>query len=131
MPEETSAVRIDVWLWSIRIYKTRSDATAACKGGHVRVNGNVVKPSSRTRIGDNVRVRIRGFDRILIVKGLVKKRVGAPVAQTCYEDITPERPRIYIPPVGRRETGAGRPTKKERRELDRLFGRDPNSGRKM
>lgn len=130
MSEELSAVRIDVWLWSVRIYKTRSDATSACKGGHIRINDDVVKPSSRIRPGDTVRVRIKGFDRILIVKALLKKRVGAAVAQTCYDEMTPERPRIHVPIVGKRDAGAGRPTKKERRELDRLFGRDPNRGRK-
>ncbi|MDO5747079.1 MAG: S4 domain-containing protein [Actinomycetaceae bacterium] len=126
---QPDAVRADVWLWSVRVYKTRSAATTACKGGHVRVNDEVAKPSTRLHVGDKVRARIQGFDRILIVRGLLKKRVGAALAAQNFEDLTPQRPRLYIPPVGRRNPGTGRPTKKERRELDRLMGRDPNKGR--
>ena len=121
------SVRVDVWLWSVRQCKTRSLATSECKAGHVRVNGEAAKPATALKIGDEVRYRVQGFDRILIVKYLIKKRVGAPQAQVCYEDLTPERPRVNLP-VMRRERGAGRPTKKERRELDRLFGRDSNFG---
>ncbi len=124
------SVRIDVWLWSVRQCKTRSLATAECKAGHVRINGDPVKPASPVKVGDEVRYRVDGFDRILRVTKLLKKRVGAPVAATCYEDLTPVRPRVAMPPVMRREPGTGRPTKKERRELDRLLGYDPNFGHK-
>lgn len=124
------SVRIDVWLWSVRQCKTRSLATAECKAGHVRINGDPVKPASPVKVGDEVRYRVEGFDRILRVTKLLKKRVGAPVAATCYEDLTPVRPRVAMPPVMRREPGTGRPTKKERRELDRLLGYDPNFGHK-
>ena len=124
------SVRIDVWLWSVRQCKTRSLATAECKAGHVRINGDPVKPASPVKVGDEVRYRVEGFDRILRVTKLLKKRVGAPVAATCYEDLTPVRPRVPMPPVMRREPGTGRPTKKERRELDRLLGYDPNFGHK-
>ena len=85
---------------------------------------------SPVKVGDEVRYRVDGFDRILRVTKLLKKRVGAPVAATCYEDLTPVRPRVAMPPVMRREPGTGRPTKKERRELDRLLGYDPNFGHK-
>lgn len=122
------SARIDQWLWAVRQIKTRSAATAACRAGHVRINDEPVKASTKVKVGDVVRYRVQGWDRILKVKKLIVKRVGAPVAQQCYEDLTPERPRVYIP-VMRREPGAGRPTKKERRELDRLFGRDSNWGR--
>ncbi|AWE41476.1 MULTISPECIES: RNA-binding S4 domain-containing protein [unclassified Actinobaculum] len=121
------SVRVDVWLWSVRQCKSRSLATAECRAGHVRVNGEPVKASTRLRIGDEVRYRVAGFDRILRVTALIAKRVGAPAAQACYEDLTPERPKVYLP-IMQRERGAGRPTKKERRELDRLFGRDSNFG---
>ena len=121
------SVRVDVWLWSVRQCKTRSLATSECKAGHVRVNGETAKPATALKVGDEVHYRVQGFDRVLIVKSLIKKRVGAPQAQVCYEDLTPERPRVNLP-VMRRERGAGRPTKKERRELDRLFGRDSNFG---
>ncbi|MDN6486128.1 MAG: RNA-binding S4 domain-containing protein [Ancrocorticia sp.] len=120
------SVRIDVWLWSVRQCKTRSLATAECKAGHVRINGEPIKPASPVKVGDEVRYRFEGFDRILRVTKLLKKRVGAPVAATCYEDLSPVRPRVAMPPVLRREPGTGRPTKKERRELARLLGYDPN-----
>lgn len=119
---------MDVWLWSVRQCKTRSLATSECKAGHVRVNGETAKPSTPVRVGDEVRYRYEGFDRILKVTGVISKRTSAPLAQACYENLTPERPRVRIP-VMRREPGTGRPTKKERRELDRLFGRDSNFGR--
>ena len=93
------SVRIDVWLWSVRQCKTRSLATAECKAGHVRINGDPVKPASPVKVGDEVRYRVDGFDRILRVTKLLKKRVGAPVAATCYEDLTPVRPRVAMPPV--------------------------------
>ncbi|WP_394263299.1 RNA-binding S4 domain-containing protein [Trueperella sp.] len=122
------SARIDQWLWAVRQVKTRSAATAACRAGHVRINDEPVKAATKVKVGDTVRYRVQGWDRILKVKKLIVKRVGAPVARECYEDLTPERPRVYVP-VMRREQGTGRPTKKERRELDRLFGRDSNWGR--
>ncbi|MDO5726490.1 MAG: RNA-binding S4 domain-containing protein [Bowdeniella nasicola] len=120
---ELTHVRIDLWLWAVRQVKTRSAASQACKAGHVRINGERVKPAAKVRIGDEVRYRFQGFDRILEVKQLIRKRVGAPIAATCYIDHSPPRPR-YTPPL-LRTPGSGRPTKKERRALDRLRGRDP------
>lgn len=117
----TAAVRVDSWLWAIRVYKTRSAATTACRAGHVRVNGEKVKASQQVRIGDELRVRIAGFDRMLVVRQLLTKRVGAPVAATAYDDRTP--PREPIAAMGLRDRGAGRPTKRERRDIDRLRGR--------
>lgn len=125
-----SKIRVDIWLWAVRIFKTRSLASAACKGGHVRINDNPAKASTPVRIGDKVKVKIQGFDRILEVTATLKKRGGAPLAQQCYLDHSPERlPRIGMPALPVRERGTGRPTKKERRELDRLRGRDGNYGR--
>lgn len=116
------SARIDSWLWAIRIYKTRSAATTACRAGHVRLNGEKVKAAQAVRIGDELRIRIAGFDRILIVRQLLVKRVGAPIAALAYEDRTPERePQAAL---GLRDRGAGRPTKRERREIDRLRGRE-------
>lgn len=123
----SDAVRVDVWLWAVRQCKTRTLATNEVKAGHVRVNDEPVKPATKVKVGDEVRYRVAGFDRILTVTKLISKRVGAKVAAECYEDLTPERPKVYVP-VARREPGAGRPTKKERRELDRFFGRDANWG---
>lgn len=119
-PATTGTVRLDAWLWSVRLYKTRSAATTACRAGHVRVGGQPAKPAAPLAVGAEVRVRQHGFDRILIVRGLLAKRVGAPVAAACYDDLTPERPREIIPQVPVRDRGAGRPTKKDRREMERL-----------
>ncbi|CAN5122133.1 hypothetical protein BH11ACT4_BH11ACT4_17270 [soil metagenome] len=119
------AARVDSWLWAIRVFKTRSAATAACRAGHVRVNGERAKAAQPVRIGDEVRVRIAGFDRILEVKQTLVKRVAATVAVTAYLDASPPPPApeeaAFAP---RRDRGAGRPTKRERRDLERLRGRD-------
>ena len=123
------SVRLDVWLWSVRQTKTRSLATSECRAGHVRLNGAPVKAATPVHLGDEVRYRVEGFDRVFKVKKLISKRVGAPAAQECYEDLTPERSKVYMP-VMQRDRGAGRPTKKERRELDRIFGHDSNFGHK-
>lgn len=112
--------RIDAWLWSVRIYKTRSEATTACRAGHVRLNGQPVKAAATVVPGDRVRVRRAGEKRDLEVAALLVKRVSAQVARTAYVDHTPVRERPLIPQVPVRERGAGRPTKKDRRELDRL-----------
>ncbi|GAB2525691.1 hypothetical protein GCM10027064_23800 [Microbacterium petrolearium] len=121
----TESVRLDVWLWAVRVYKTRSLATTAVRGGHVRVNGDPVKASYAVKIGDEVRVRIAGFDRVLGVRELLLKRVGAPVAAQAYEDRTPPPPpREFVAPIVTRDRGAGRPTKRERRAIDQLRGRD-------
>ena len=121
----TESVRLDVWLWAVRVYKTRSLATTAVRGGHVRVNGDPVKASYAVKIGDEVRVRIAGFDRVLGVRELLLKRVGAPVAALAYEDRTPPPPpREFVAPIVTRDRGAGRPTKRERRAIDQLRGRD-------
>ncbi len=121
-PMMTKPVRIDSWLWAIRVYKTRSAATTACRAGHVRVNSDKVKAAQTVKPGDEVRIRISGFDRILIVRQTLTKRVGAPVAALAYDDRTPAREPVAA--LGVRDRGAGRPTKRERREIDRLRGRD-------
>lgn len=91
----------------------------------MRVGGEHVKPAYKVKIGEEVRVRISGFDRILSVKKLLLKRVGAPLAAEAYEDRTPPRPpREFYAPIVTRDRGSGRPTKRERREIDRLHGRD-------
>lgn len=119
----SSEVRVDTWLWAVRQTKSRSAATAAARAGHVKINGTTAKASQKVRLGDEVRLRVEGFDRVLIVTGLLVKRVGAPQARACYEDRSPLRPRM-AGAVPIRERGSGRPSKKERRELDRLRGRD-------
>lgn len=120
MAAEEESVRVDVWIWSVRLLKTRSLATTACRGGHVRVGGQRVKPATMIRPGDEVRVRHDGRERVVTVRRIVRKRVGAAVAVECYVDNSPPPPPRG--PVAVRERGAGRPTKRDRRELERLRG---------
>ncbi|NRB64636.1 MAG: RNA-binding S4 domain-containing protein [Saprospiraceae bacterium] len=124
MPTE-SKVRVDKWLWSVRIFKSRTQATDACKSGKVKINDGNIKASSTVEIGDHVSVRKNGFHLQLNVLELIKKRVGAPIAITCYETLTPEEEmnkfqNWYIGKgkIENREKGIGRPTKKDRRRID-------------
>ncbi|GAB3617661.1 hypothetical protein GCM10027416_22180 [Okibacterium endophyticum] len=88
------------------------------------MGGDRAKPAQSIRQGDEVRVRIEGFDRTLIVSRILVKRVGASVAAECYADVSPPKPsRLDAPAAVTRERGAGRPTKRERRDLERLRGR--------
>lgn len=129
-PQNGETVRIDSWIWSVRLVKTRSAGAAACKGGHVRVNGERVKPAHSVRVGDEVRLRHEGRERIVVVKRLIRKRVGAPVAVQCYVDNSPPPPpREAVAPAGIRDRGTGRPTKRDRRELERLRALRGLSGR--
>lgn len=121
-------VRIDKWLWSVRIFKSRTLAADACKAGKVKINGEAVKPSYMLSEGEIVWVKKEGFHFQYRVIQLIEKRVSAPLAAVCYEDITPEAERKKYedwfqsgtPVVEKRERGAGRPTKKERRQIDEL-----------
>ena len=123
-PSGSTSARIDVWLWSVRQVRSRSAATSACKAGHVRINGEPAKPAQHVSVGDEVRYRVDGFDRLLTVTQILTKRVGAPIARTAYIDSSPPRPSpLDTPAAVIRERGAGRPTKKERRQLDALMGR--------
>ncbi len=118
--------RVDSWLWAVRLVKTRSAATSLCRAGHVRVNGERTKPSAHVKAGDEVQFRVEGGPpRVVIVRELYAKRVGAPVAAVAYEDNSPPPPpkedRLFL---GVRDRGAGRPTKRDRREIERLIGHD-------
>lgn len=120
------SVRVDSWLWAVRVFRTRSAATAACRAGHVRVNGERAKAAQPLVVGDEVRTRLEGVERIVEVTGLIAKRVGAPVAaQHLLDRSPPPPPREVVALAPQRERGAGRPTKRERRETDRLRGRPP------
>ncbi len=116
-------MRLDVWLWTTRAFRSRSLATAAVRAGHVRVNGSPAKPSYKLAAGDTVRIRDRGHERVWEVVSLPPKRLGAPLARKCYVDHSLPKPNIYGSlPV--REPGTGRPTKKERRQLEKLRGEE-------
>ena len=97
-PEHTA--RIDSWIWSVRLIKTRSQATAACRAGRVRLNGERVKPAHQVRAGDQVRVRQAGAERTVVVTRILRKRVSAAVAADCYVDHT-------SPPAGRDAAAPG------------------------
>ncbi|WP_380159416.1 RNA-binding S4 domain-containing protein [Kineococcus sp. R86509] len=119
--------RIDQWTWAVRLYKSRSLASAAVKAGHVRVNDERAKPSTSVHVGDEVRVRVEGYEKVFEVVQLLEKRVGAPIAQAAYVDNSPPPPPKdgFFGAFGTRDRGAGRPTKRDRREMERLRGEPP------
>jgi ribosome-associated heat shock protein Hsp15 len=116
--------RVDSWIWAIRIARTRSAATALCKAGHVRVNGERAKPAQSVKPGDEVRVFVPGVgERIVEVRAILAKRVSAALAAPAYLDRTPPPlPREERVSVAERERGAGRPTKRDRRDIEKLRG---------
>lgn len=124
------SVRIDKWLWAVRVFKTRSMATDACRAGKVTIDGQVVKPSREVKTEDEVSVVINPhFTRKLRVKELLTNRVGAKLVENYAEDITPgeeyDRLKKYKElNWERRDRGVGRPTKKQRRDIDRLKDSD-------
>lgn len=115
--------RVDRWVWAIRLYKTRAEATDGCRGGHVRVNGKPAKPATPVRVGDRVEVRVHAVDRVVEVTQVIDKRVGAAIAAECFVDHTPPAPEVDRTRIAERDRGAGRPTKRERREIDRWRAR--------
>lgn len=117
MPDET---RIDRWLCAVRLVKTRPIATQLCDGGHVRVNGNPAKPSTKVRAGDAVHAVIAGRERIVEVVQPIETRVGATVAAKCYVDNSPPPVVREIAPGIKAIRGEGRPSKRLRRELERM-----------
>jgi ribosome-associated heat shock protein Hsp15 len=128
--EPPQEVRIDKWLWATRVFKTRSLAIAACKAGHVKIAGQRIKPARTVRIGQTITVQLGELTRTVKVLGLLENRVGAALAKQCQEDLTPaveyEKLKTQrVPPLFARPKGLGRPTKKERRLLDRMRGAAP------
>lgn len=120
-------VRVDKWLWSVRIFKSRSMATDACKSGKVKIADVNLKPSYLIQRDEILQVRKNGFNMVYKVVDLLEKRVSATLAEPCYENLTPEDElnkykAWYIGKARpeQREKGAGRPTKKERRKIDRF-----------
>ena len=119
-------VRVDKWLWAVRVYKTRSVANTACSSGQVRVNGEPAKPATKVTVGDKISARRGEAHLELVVSKLIEKRVGAAIAAECYIDESPPiEPMLSRPDdimVGARRRGDGRPTKRDRRAMDRLRG---------
>jgi ribosome-associated heat shock protein Hsp15 len=117
-------VRVDRWLWAVRLTKTRSGAAQACRAGHVQVNGARAKPAAPVKVADTVRLRVGDRERVVEVVRLIEHRVGAELAAGCLIDRSPPPPpRDPLDRSGRRPPGMGRPTKRERRDLDRARGR--------
>lgn len=123
---ETKSVRIDKFLWSVRIFKTRSIATEACRKGRVTINNITVKPSRLITSGDVIVVKKPPVNYSFRVIEPIENRVGAKIIENYVEDLTPEEEKQKLEYknmsfTGFREKGSGRPTKKERRELDSFF----------
>src|ERR1043166_8825267 len=110
--------RIDMWLKLVCLVKHRTEATEACRGGHVKLNGQRVKPAASLKEGDVIELYLGDRFRRIVVKALPESNVSKEVARTMYVDETPVAPKVDVPVF--RERGAGRPTKRERREIDRL-----------
>jgi ribosome-associated heat shock protein Hsp15 len=117
---DLATTRVDRWLWAVRLCRTRGDATDACRGGHVRINGVAAKAASPVRVGDRVVARVGGRERVVEVVRVIEKRVGAAIAAACLVDHSPPPPPREAAPIFDRDRGAGRPTKRDRRDLDRL-----------
>jgi ribosome-associated heat shock protein Hsp15 len=112
-------VRIDKWLWCVRLFKSRSLATAACVAGHVRIGGEPVKPSRSVRIGEIVTLPTGHINRTVKVVGPLEQRVGAKLVPNYMEDLTPASE--YLKPRESAAAGAGRPTKKQRRQMEHFW----------
>jgi ribosome-associated heat shock protein Hsp15 len=118
-PPAVPSVRIDRWLSAARIFKSRTLAQDACTGGHVRVNGQPVRASHAVRVGDEVHASAPRGELVLEIAALSERRLGAEKARELYVDHSPP-PLPREPRLAPRERGAGRPTKAERRAIDRL-----------
>ncbi|MEI6311056.1 MAG: RNA-binding S4 domain-containing protein [Bacteroidota bacterium] len=123
-------VRVDKWLWAIRLYKSRTLATEACEAGKVKMDNTSIKASKLVAIGDTIQIRHNHSIKIFKIGKLIDKRVSATIAVTCYEDLSP--PEIIDPLLksvfhkagGIRDKGAGRPTKRDRRDIDKYSDSD-------
>lgn len=125
-PEPLQHLRIDKWLWAVRVYKTRTTAAEACRGGHVKIEGDAVKASREVRVGEIIEARAGLVNRTVKVLGLIEKRVGASAVKAFMEDLTPpeeyEKARAAATqPIFYRPKGTGRPTKKDRRDMERFL----------
>lgn len=125
---ELQSLRIDKWLWAVRLHKTRSIATDACKAGHVLVEGCKVKPARNVKVNEVVSVRTGPITKTVRVTGLIDRRIGASLVSQYYEDITPAEEYEKLKdqkrqPLFTNPRGFGRPTKKDRRAMGKILGR--------
>ncbi len=130
-----SRMRIDKWLWAVRLFRSRSLASQACHGGHVKVDGQRVKPSREVQAGDLITAQTGPVQRTVKVLGLLQQRVGAKAVPEYLEDLTPpeeyERARLAAePPLLQYPKGWGRPTKKRRREMEGWWSSEGGAGLK-
>ena len=122
----SESVRADKWLWATRFFKTRSLAADACMMGKVTRNGHPLKPASTVQVGNLLEIPFNEGPgvREISVKAVIEKRVGAPEARASYEDLTD--PRVYealkLWQIAKQEAAKGRPTKRDRREIDKIHG---------
>lgn len=129
MANESEKLRIDKYLWAIRIFKTRSLATEACKAGRVKLSGQNVKASYVVKVGDTFTIQKGIEKKVVKVTGLLERRVDAKTAVQYYEDLTPVEETygfksMFHAPILKRDRGMGRPTKRDRREIDKLQSSD-------
>jgi ribosome-associated heat shock protein Hsp15 len=124
----TTRQRIDKWLWHARVVRTRTSAATLVDEGHVRLNGERVSANSQpVKAGDVITIALDRSVRIMKVTGFAERRGDATAASALFEDLPPKRETVATPPEpasGERDPGSGRPTKQERRALDRLRGND-------
>jgi len=120
-----NTMRLDKWLWTVRLFKTRSQATEACKGGKVKISGINAKPSKEIKVGEEIDIVQNGIRKTVRVKQLNRSRVGAKLLPELMEDLTPKEELEKLEMARkinyeRRRKGLGRPSKKDRRNIDRL-----------
>jgi ribosome-associated heat shock protein Hsp15 len=125
--EQVDEPRLDKWLWAVRLFKTRTQATEACRGGAVKFKGEPAKPAREVRVGDVFEVRQGGLTKTVKVRAPLERRVGAKLVEGYMEDLTPASEYLrhlqsQAAAPWKREPGAGRPTKKDRRQLEEFMG---------
>ncbi len=123
-------MRIDKWLWAVRLYKSRSLATSACTAGHVKISGQNVKPSREVHVGETISALVGHVHRTVKVLALLEQRVGAKLVSQFLEDQTPEAEYARAREQSERNAvrfpkGFGRPTKKQRRDMEALWAPRP------
>ena len=127
MKGELVKARIDRWLWAVRLFRTRALATEACRGGKIRVREDKVKPSYSIKAGETVTIQSGPITKTIRVLGVIEKRLGAKLVADYLEDLTPSEEYELLRMTAaqkalRRDRGTGRPTKRDRREIERVFG---------